>query len=53
MFQMSSSDFTVHTGECERVDGGVPLTSLPDEVTSLDDLECPCWERFDSFDDIA
>ncbi|WP_410767273.1 hypothetical protein [Haloferax sp. DFSO60] len=48
---MSSDDFSVHTKACEEV-SGMSLSSLPDEVTSLDDLACECWEKFDSFEDI-
>lgn len=52
MYTMSSDDFTMHTSDCDAVGGGMPVSSLPDEVTSLDDLDCECWSGFDSFDEI-
>ncbi|MDS0295891.1 hypothetical protein [Halogeometricum luteum] len=52
MYTMSSDDFTMHTSDCETVGGGMPVSSLPDEVTSLDDLDCECWDAFDSFDEV-
>ncbi|ADQ65627.1 hypothetical protein GL213_00070 [Halogeometricum borinquense] len=52
MYTMSSSDFTVHTSECDAVGSGMPISSLPDEVQSLDDLDCDCWDVFDSFEEI-
>lgn len=52
MYTMSTDDFTVHTRECDEAGGGMPISDLPDEVTSLDDLECYCWDGFDSLDEI-
>lgn len=52
VFQMSTDDFTVHTQECSDVADGMPLSDLPDEVESIDDLECQCWSEFDSLDEI-
>jgi hypothetical protein len=49
---MSADDFSVHREDCPVVDDGMPISDLPDEVTSLDDLECDCWSNFDSLDDI-
>ncbi|WP_255471328.1 MULTISPECIES: hypothetical protein [Haloferax] len=37
---------------CEEAGSTIPITDLPDEVTSLDDLECTCWDEFDSFDEL-
>jgi hypothetical protein len=45
---MSTDDFTVHTEDCDEVDDGMPISDLPDEVTSIDDLECHCWNGVDS-----
>ncbi|SFR33376.1 hypothetical protein [Halogeometricum limi] len=53
MYTMSTSDFSVHTRDCDEVGSGMPISDLPDEVTSLDDLECECWSGFDSFEEIA
>lgn len=36
---MSSDDFSMHTDDCEEVDDGMPVSDLPDEVTSIDDLD--------------
>lgn len=52
MFTMSTDDFTVHTQECPAVDDGMPISDLPDEVDSIDDLDCDCWTEFDSLDEI-
>lgn len=49
---MSRDDFSVHADECEVVDDGMPISDLPDEVSSLDDLECGCWSGFESIDDV-
>jgi hypothetical protein len=49
---MSSGDFSIHTEECDEFDDGMPISSLPDEVTSIDDLDCECWSGFESLDDI-
>jgi hypothetical protein len=48
VFEMSTDDFTVHTEDCDEVDDGMPISDLPDEVTSIDDLECHCWNGVDS-----
>lgn len=45
---MSSDDFSIHRETCEEFDDGMPLTSFPDEVESIDDLDCDCWSEFDS-----
>ncbi|WP_254274232.1 hypothetical protein [Haloarcula marina] len=45
---MSSDDFSLHREECDQFDDGMPVSSFPDEVTSLEDLDCECWDRFDS-----
>lgn len=49
---MSSDDFSVHDDGCSEVGDGMPISDLPDEVTSIDDLDCPCWEKYDSLEDI-
>ncbi|GAA3878919.1 hypothetical protein GCM10022627_34790 [Haloarcula argentinensis] len=49
---MSSSDFSIHIEECDEFDDGMPISSLPDEVTSIDDLDCECWSGFESLDEI-
>jgi hypothetical protein len=46
---MSGDDFSVHTDDCEKQDGGwMPISDLPDEVESIDDLDCDCWGSYDS-----
>jgi len=49
---MSSGDFSIHIEECDEFDDGMPISSLPDEVTSIDDLDCECWSGFESLDEI-
>lgn len=49
---MSSDDFSIHTEDCEDVGDGMPISDLPDEVNSIDDLDCECWSEFDSLDEI-
>jgi len=49
---MSTDDFSIHADGCDLVDDGMPISDLPDEVTSMDDLECECWDDFDSIDEI-
>ena len=49
---MSSDDFSVHADDCEEVGDGMPLSDLPDEVNSIDDLDCECWIEYDSLSDI-
>ncbi|SEL53432.1 hypothetical protein [Haloferax larsenii] len=49
---MSSDDFSIHADDCEDVGAGMSISDLPDEVTSIDDLECECWSDFDSLEDI-
>jgi len=50
---MSSDDFSIHTEECDQVGDGMPITSLPDEVTSIVDLDCECWSGFDSHAEVG
>ena len=45
---MSSDDFSLHTEDCTEYEDGMPMTSFPDEVNSIDDLGCECWSGFDS-----
>jgi len=46
---MSDDDFTVHTEDCEKQSGGwMPISDLPDEVSEIEDLDCSCWEEYDS-----
>ncbi len=49
---MSSEDFAIHTDKCVAAEEGMPISSLPDEVTSIKDLECECWDKFESLDEI-
>ena len=49
---MASGDFSIHREGCEEFDDGMPISSLPDEVTSIEDLECECWSEFDSLGEI-
>ncbi|MFC7058931.1 hypothetical protein [Halovenus salina] len=49
---MSSDDFTVHDDDCDEVGDGMPISDLPDEVTSIDDLECQCWNEYDEIAEI-
>ncbi|WP_396611807.1 hypothetical protein ACH9L7_00545 [Haloferax sp. S1W] len=49
---MSSDDFSIHADECDSVGGGMSISDLPDEVTSIDDLDCECWSEFESLEDI-
>lgn len=49
---MSSDDFSMHTDDCGEVDDGMPVSDLPDEVTSIDDLDCECWSKYDSLSEI-
>jgi hypothetical protein len=49
---MSSDDFSIHREGCEAVDDGMPISDLPDEVTSIEDLACECWDTFDSIAEI-
>jgi len=30
----------------------MPLSDLPDEVTSIDDLDCECWSEYGSLSEI-
>lgn len=50
---MSSEDFSIHRESCEDVGDGMPITDLPDEVESLDDLDCSCWSELDSLAEVA
>lgn len=45
---MASDDFSVHTDDCDRFEDGMPISDLPDEVTSIEDLDCERWSAFDS-----
>jgi len=49
---MSSDDFSIHREDCEKVADGMPISDLPDEVTSIEDLECECWDTVDSIAEI-
>ncbi|MFC7077175.1 MULTISPECIES: hypothetical protein [Haloarcula] len=49
---MASGDFSIHREGCEEFDDGMPISSLPDEVTSIDDLDCTCWSEFASLEEI-
>jgi hypothetical protein len=49
---MSREDFSVHTEECDIVGDAMPITSLPDEVNSMEDLDCECWNPYDSIEEI-
>jgi hypothetical protein len=48
---MSSDDFSLHREGCGEFDDGMPISSFPDEVSSIDDLDCACWSEFDSLAD--
>ncbi len=50
---MSADDFSIHTEDCPAVGDGMPLSDLPDEVTSIEDLDCECWSEYDSLDEIS
>jgi len=50
---MSSDDFSLHTDSCDRVSDGMPISDLPDEVKSVDDLDCECWDEIDSLAEIS
>jgi hypothetical protein len=50
---MSDDDFTIHDDECERqASSWMPVSDLPDEVSSVDDLTCDCWSEYDSLSEI-
>jgi hypothetical protein len=49
---MSSDDFSIHREGCDEVDDGMPISDLPDEVESIDDLDCECWAEFGSLGEI-
>ncbi|WP_195892537.1 hypothetical protein [Halopiger goleimassiliensis] len=49
---MSGDDLSYHTNDCPDVDDGMRLTDLPEEITSLEDLECTCWEQYDSLAEV-
>lgn len=49
---MSSDDFTVHDDDCDEVGDGMPISDLPDEVNSMADLDCQCWNKYSSVDEI-
>jgi len=46
---MSSDDFSLH----REFDDGMPVSSFPDEVNAIDDLDCECWSEFDSLSEIV
>jgi hypothetical protein len=29
----------------------MPISNLPDEVASIDDLDCECWAAYETLDD--
>jgi hypothetical protein len=37
----------------DRFDDGMPVSDLPDEVTSVEDLDCECWSVFDSLAEVG
>jgi hypothetical protein len=50
---MSGDDFSVHADECAKQDSGwMPLSDLPDEVNSIEDLECECWDEYESLAEV-
>lgn len=50
---MSADDFSVHDDDCpDRESDWMPVSDLPDEVSSLGDLDCECWNRYDSIDEV-
>ena len=50
---MSTDDFSVHDDDCPGQESDwMPISDLPDEVTSVDDLACECWDTYDSLADI-
>ena len=50
---MSGDDFSVHADDCPKQESGwMPLSDLPDEVSSLEDLDCACWDEYDSIAEI-
>lgn len=52
MPMMSADDFSIHDDGCEKAADGMPISDLPDEVTTIDDLDCECWSGYDSLDEI-
>lgn len=50
---MSSDDFSLHRDGCDAAGDGMPISDLPDEVESIDDLDCDCWDDVDSLADIS
>jgi len=51
---MSADDFSVHDDDCEKQESDwMPLSDLPDEVTSIDDLDCECWADYESLSEIS
>ncbi|MFC7071907.1 hypothetical protein ACFQJ7_10705 [Halovenus rubra] len=49
---MSSEDFSVHADDCDEVGDGMPISDLPDEITSIEDLECQCWDEYETLAEI-
>ena len=39
---MAREDLSVHREGCESVGDAMPISDLPDEITSIRDLECEC-----------
>jgi len=53
MPHMSTDGFSVHDDDCpDRESDWMPISDLPDEVTSADDLECACWDEYNSLTEI-
>jgi len=51
---MSTDDFSVHDDDCpEQESDWMPISDLPDEVQSVDDLDCECWAEYDSLTEIG
>jgi hypothetical protein len=50
---VSADDLSVHDDDCpKRESDWMPLSNLPDEVTSLEDLDCDCRAEYDSLADL-
>ena len=48
MPDMSGEDCSVHTDDCaEQASSWMPISNLPDEVTSIEHADCECWAAFD------
>lgn len=53
MPMMSSEDFSLHREDCTAVGDGMPISDLPDEVNSIDDLDCNCWDDLNSIAELT